>query len=77
MSGEEEKLLLIANPHRADEFIVGKFRKSQISWAVWNHMRSSPVVWPIQSDGTEGWNDVSEEDKIAMNYYEKHQVHLI
>ena len=27
LSGEEEKLLLIANPHRADEFIVGKFRK--------------------------------------------------
>ena len=54
LSGEEEKLLLIANPHRLDEFIVGRF-----------------------SDGTEGWNDVSEEDKIAMNYYEKHQVHFI
>ena len=54
MSGEEEKLLLIANPHRLDEFVVGRF-----------------------SDGTEGWNDVSEEDKIAMNYYEKHQVHFI
>ena len=54
LSGEEEKLLLIANPHRLDEFVVGRF-----------------------SDGTEGWNDVSEEDKIAMNYYEKHQVHFI
>ena len=54
LSGEEEKLLLIANPHRLDEFVVGKF-----------------------SDGTEEWNDVSEEDKIAMNYYEKHQVHFI
>ena len=54
LSGEEEKLLLIANPHRLDEFIIGKF-----------------------SDGTEGWNDISEEDKIAMNYYEKHQVHFI
>ena len=28
------------------------------------------------SDGTEGWNEVSEEDKIAMNYYEKHQVNI-
>ena len=54
LSGEDEKLLLIANPHRLDEFVVGRF-----------------------SDGTEGWNDVSEEDKIAMNYYEKHQVHFI
>ena len=54
LSGEEEKLLLIANPHRLDEFVVGRF-----------------------SDGTDGWNDVSEEDKIAMNYYEKHQVHFI
>ena len=32
--------------------------------------------YPIWSDGTEGWDDVSEEDKIAMNYYEKHQVKM-
>ena len=30
LSGEEEKLLLIANPHRLDEYVVGKFRQGQI-----------------------------------------------
>ena len=27
-----------------------------------------------ESDGAEAWANVSEEDKTAMNYYEKHSV---
>ena len=27
-----------------------------------------------ESDGAEAWSNVSEEDKIAMNYYEMHSV---
>ena len=30
LSGEEEKLLLIANPHRLDEYVVGKFRMGRV-----------------------------------------------
>ena len=84
-NGEEEKLIRISNPWGYADYSWSKYRKKYQNLFAFQkvHVTSNyclniyahaSVLNFKLSDGAKAWENVSEEDKIAMEYYERHSV---